>query len=163
MSKPIILVTGATGKTGIPVVEQLVEHEFPVHAFVHRVDERSDRLKALGAEVFPGDFLDLQSVRSAMQGAKRVYFCYPPQSDRLLKAGCFSPRCWCGGARQFVSDVCAGESREPAGPPSLAVGKRAGLGQHRRLAHQSDLLCGRPLSLHRPKHRGRGQDVSPLR
>ncbi len=33
-----------------------VEREFSVHAFVHRVDERSDRLKSLGAEVFPGDF-----------------------------------------------------------------------------------------------------------
>ncbi len=86
MSKPRILVTGATGKTGTFVVEQLLKREFPVRAFVHRIDERSERLEALGAEILQGDFLDLQSVRSAMRGVKRIYFCYPPQGDRLLEA-----------------------------------------------------------------------------
>ncbi len=33
-----------------------------------------------------GDFLNLDSVRAAMQGVKRVYFVYPPQGDRLLEA-----------------------------------------------------------------------------
>lgn len=37
MSKPMILVTGATGKTGTPVVEQLLEREFPVRALAHRL------------------------------------------------------------------------------------------------------------------------------
>ena len=86
MSKPRILVTGATGKTGTFVVEQLLKREFPVRAFVHRIDERSERLETLGAEILQGDFLDLQSVRSAMRGVKRIYFCYPPQGDRLLEA-----------------------------------------------------------------------------
>ncbi len=85
MSKSIILVTGATGKTGLPVIKQLVEREFLVRAFVHRMDERSERLKALGAEVVAGDFLDLQSVRAAMQEVNRVYFCYPTL-DRLVEA-----------------------------------------------------------------------------
>ena len=71
--------------TGTPVVEQLLERDFPLRAFVHRRDERSERLEALGAEVIPGDFLDLKSVRSAMKGVKRVYFCYPIV-DRLLEA-----------------------------------------------------------------------------
>ena len=86
MSKPMILVTGATGKTGTPVVEQLLEREFPVRALAHRLDNRSKRLEALGAEVVLGDFLNLDSVRAAMKGTKRVYFCYPPQGDRLLEA-----------------------------------------------------------------------------
>ena len=85
MSKSIILVTGATGKTGLPVIKQLVERKFLVRAFVHRMDERSERLKALGAEVVAGDFLDLQSVRAAMQEVNRVYFCYPTL-DRLVEA-----------------------------------------------------------------------------
>lgn len=76
--KPLVLVTGATGKTGAPVVEQLLERGYPVRALVHRNDERSERLEALGAEVVQGDFLDLAAVRSAMAGVKRVYFCYPP-------------------------------------------------------------------------------------
>ena len=86
MSKPLILVTGSTGKTGTPVVEQLLARGNPVRAFVHQLDERSDRLSELGAEVVAGDFMDLQSIREAMRGVKRVYFCYPPQADRLLQA-----------------------------------------------------------------------------
>ena len=86
MTKALILVTGSTGKTGTPVVEQLLKDDYPVRAFVHRLDERSQRLSELGAEVVSGDFLDLQSVRKAMKGVKRVYFCYPPQGDRLLQA-----------------------------------------------------------------------------
>ncbi len=86
MSKPMVLVTGATGKTGSPVVKQLLEKDFPVRAFVRRRDERSERLEALGAKVVLGDFLDLASVRAAMQGVKRVYFCYTPEGDHLLEA-----------------------------------------------------------------------------
>jgi NAD(P)H dehydrogenase (quinone) len=85
MSKPLILVTGATGNTGAPVVEQLLEKGYPVRAMVHRIDERSDRLSELGAEVVQGDFLDLTSLEAAMDGVKRVYFVYPP-ADKLLEA-----------------------------------------------------------------------------
>lgn len=86
MSKPLILVTGATGKTGLHVVPQLLEQGFPVRAIVHSLDERSQRLEELGAEIFLGDLLDLISVRSAMQNVKRVYFCFPTQSERLVEA-----------------------------------------------------------------------------
>ena len=86
MTKPLILVTGSTGKTGTPVVEQLLKDNYPVRSFVHRLDERSQRLSELGAEIVAGDFVDLISVRKAMKGVKRVYFCYPPQGDRLLQA-----------------------------------------------------------------------------
>ena len=83
--KPTILVTGATGKTGAPVVRQLLERGYHVRAFVHKTDDRSKRLAELGAEVVVGDIHDLESVRSAMRGAKRVYFCYLP-FDGLLRA-----------------------------------------------------------------------------
>jgi uncharacterized protein YbjT (DUF2867 family) len=85
MTNPTILVTGAGGKTGSYVVEQLIEEGFPVRAFVRSLDERAKRLTSLGAEVVVGDFLDIKSVRSAMHGTKRAYFCYPP-ADRLLEA-----------------------------------------------------------------------------
>ncbi len=86
MANPLILVTGATGKTGMPAVKQLLEQGFPVRAFAHQRDDRSEQMESLGAEVVFGDFLDLDSVRAAMKGVKRVYFCYPPQGDRLLEA-----------------------------------------------------------------------------
>ena len=85
MTKPRILVTGATGKTGAPTVKRLIDHGYPVRAFVHRTDARSDRLGKLGAEIVVGDFLDLASVRNAVRDVQRIYFCYPP-ADRLLEA-----------------------------------------------------------------------------
>jgi len=85
MSKPLILVTGAAGKTGSPVAEQLIERGYPVRALVRRLDERSKRLSELEAEVVQGDFLDIPSLEAAMKGVKRVYFCYPP-TDKLLDA-----------------------------------------------------------------------------
>jgi uncharacterized protein YbjT (DUF2867 family) len=56
-----------------------------VRAFVHTIDERSDHLRALGAEVFQGDFLDIRSVQRAARGVSSVYFAYPVQ-DGLLDA-----------------------------------------------------------------------------
>ncbi|MGB3049645.1 MAG: NmrA family NAD(P)-binding protein [Polyangiales bacterium] len=86
MSKPKILVTGSTGKTGAAVVEQLLERDYPVKALVRVHDGRSERLEQLGAEVVLGDFLDLRSIRAAVQGVKRVYFVYPPQGHQLVEA-----------------------------------------------------------------------------
>ncbi len=85
-TSPRILVTGAAGKTGAEVVEQLLKRRFPVRALVRRRDERSARLEALGADVTVGDLLDLESMRTAMQGVKRVYFVYPPQGELLVEA-----------------------------------------------------------------------------
>ena len=85
-TNPRILVTGAAGKTGAEVVEQLLGRGFPVRALVRRRDERSARLEALGADVTVGDLLDLESMRTAMQGVKRVYFVYPPQGELLVEA-----------------------------------------------------------------------------
>jgi len=82
--KPLILVTGATGKTGTPVIEQLLERGYPIRALVHSFDERSERLQNLGAEVVLGDFEDLKSIRQAVKDVKRVYFVYPPTNDHLV-------------------------------------------------------------------------------
>jgi uncharacterized protein YbjT (DUF2867 family) len=85
----MVLVTGASGgqqgKTGRHVSELLLARGVPVRAFVHRIDERSDHLRALGAEVFEGDFLDIRSVQRAVQGTSSIYFAYPVQ-DGLLDA-----------------------------------------------------------------------------
>ncbi len=82
----LILVTGAAGKTGAAAVEQILDRGFPVRALVRRLDDRSTRLEALGAEVMVGDLLDVKSMRAAMQNVKRVYFVYPPQGELLVEA-----------------------------------------------------------------------------
>lgn len=86
MTDSLILVTGATGKTGGAVVAQLLELGHPVRATVRTRDERADRLESLGADIVVADFHDLHSMRSAMEGVGRVYFVYPPQGDRLIEA-----------------------------------------------------------------------------
>jgi uncharacterized protein YbjT (DUF2867 family) len=78
-----ILVTSAAGgrqgKTGRHVSEMLLARGIPVRAFVRQLDERSEQLKAAGAEIFVGDFLDVRSVREAVRGVASIYFAYPVQ------------------------------------------------------------------------------------
>jgi uncharacterized protein YbjT (DUF2867 family) len=88
MTKPVLVTSaagGRQGKTGRHVSEMLLERGVPVRAFVHQLDERADRLRALGAEIFEGDFLDIRSVQRAVEGTSSIYFAYPVQ-DGLLDA-----------------------------------------------------------------------------
>ena len=72
-----ILVTGATGKTGSATIPLLLARGHTVQALVHREDDRSARLKALGAAVIVGDLLDFAGVTEALKGVDRAYFCFP--------------------------------------------------------------------------------------
>lgn len=90
MSKPKFLVTGATGKTGAPTVEQLLALGYPVRALVRDKDARSQRLKALGAEVIEGSLEDLSDLRNAMRGVQRAYFCPPLEPGTLRRATLFA-------------------------------------------------------------------------
>lgn len=86
--KPVLVTSaagGRQGKTGRHVSEMLLARGVPVRAFVRQIDERSEQLRARGAEIFEGDFLDIRSVQRAAQGASAVYFAYPVQ-DGLLDA-----------------------------------------------------------------------------
>ena len=88
MTKPILVTSaagGRQGKSGRHVSEMLLARGVPVRAFVHTIDERSERLAALGAEIVQGDFLDIRSVQRAAQGTSAIYFAYPVQ-DGLLDA-----------------------------------------------------------------------------
>jgi uncharacterized protein YbjT (DUF2867 family) len=85
MTEWYYLVVGATGGTGRRVVSELAERKLPVRALVHTLDERSDRLSVLGAEIVRGDLMDVDSIRSAVDGVRRAYFCFPPK-DGLLEA-----------------------------------------------------------------------------
>lgn len=72
-----ILVTGATGQTGVYTVSTLLEQGHHVRALVHRTDERADRLAQAGAEVVVADLLDFNAVTQAAQGIDAAYFTYP--------------------------------------------------------------------------------------
>ena len=84
MSKPRILVTGATGKTGSVVVSELLQAGYPVRALVHREDGRGARLRALGAEIARADLTDAERVAEALHGVQRAYFC-PPYDPYMIQ------------------------------------------------------------------------------
>jgi uncharacterized protein YbjT (DUF2867 family) len=87
MENQLVLVTGASGgtqgATGNRVTRLLREKGVLVRAFVHNDDERSSPLRKIGAEIFAGDLLNIRSVREAMRGVEKVYFCYPVQAGLL--------------------------------------------------------------------------------
>jgi NAD(P)H dehydrogenase (quinone) len=84
------LISGATGATGSKAVEFLLEAGVKVRAYVHRQDERSVALSALGAELVTGDLLDFEAVRRAMEGVKGAYFVYPIKPGILQATAYFA-------------------------------------------------------------------------
>ena len=102
-----VLVTGAAGgrqgSTGLHVTRLLIERGGPVRAFVHRLDERSDRLRELGAEVVAGDLRDLGSVTAAMADVRRAYFAYPVQEGLLDAVATFAVAARSTGLEQLVN------------------------------------------------------------
>lgn len=74
MTKPTILVTGATGRTGGAVVDELLKHGWPVRAMVSRKDARSEQLRKRGAEIAVADMYDPQQLLSAIRGTQRAYY-----------------------------------------------------------------------------------------
>ncbi len=102
-----VLVTGAAGgsqgSTGFHVTRLLMDKGRPVRAFVHRLDDRSDRLRTLGAEVVEGDLRDFRSVATAMGGIRRAYFAYPVQEGLLDAAATFAAAARSAGVEQVVN------------------------------------------------------------
>jgi hypothetical protein len=100
MSERPILVTGAAGgpqgSSGNWISRFL-------RAFVHRIDERSDELSALGAEVVQGDLLDIASVRRALACVRRAYFAYPVQAGLLEATTIFAVAAKDGGLEIVVN------------------------------------------------------------
>lgn len=83
-SQQLFLITGATGNTAAPTIKILREAGHRVRAFVHTIDDRSEALAVLGAEIVQGDLLDFHALSSAMAGVDAAYFCYPILTDGLL-------------------------------------------------------------------------------
>lgn len=88
--RPRILVTGATGKTGTAVVEQLRARDWPVRALVHREDARSLQLQRIGAEVVIADMHDPDQLSDALRGVHRAYYLPLFQPHMLQAATAFA-------------------------------------------------------------------------
>lgn len=84
MTRPKILVTGATGKTGHAVIQNLLRNEMPVRAMVRRRDDRTARLERAGVEIVVADLQNAEQTRLALNGIQRAYF-LPPFDPLMLK------------------------------------------------------------------------------
>lgn len=117
---PKILVTGAAGgtqgSTGNRLTRLLLEKNRGVRAFVRKVDKRSDALREMGAEVFAGDLLNIQSVREAVKGIERIYFCYPVQAD-LLEATAVLAQAAREEGVKFIFHLSSGSSSDQSASP----------------------------------------------
>jgi uncharacterized protein YbjT (DUF2867 family) len=120
MSDSLVLVTGAAGgrqgKTGRHVSEMLLACGVPVRAFVHRIDERSEHLRVLGAEVFEGDFLDIQSVQQALRDVSSIYFAYPVQEGLLDATAIMAVAARDAGITRLINLVMARSSLDAPTP-----------------------------------------------
>jgi NAD(P)H dehydrogenase (quinone) len=77
MSKPRILVTGASGRNASAAVLDLLKRGFPVRALVHRKDQRSEALRLAGAEIVVGDLFDYRDLERALVDVQRAYHSAP--------------------------------------------------------------------------------------
>jgi len=118
MTKPTILVAGATGKTGSAVALRLLQMGWPVRAIVHNTDSRSDRLRRAGAEVATADLFDPEQLVRVMSGTARAYYCPPWHPFMLQSAAAFAV-----AAQAARLEAIVGLSQWLASPshPSLAT------------------------------------------
>jgi hypothetical protein len=84
MKQPKILATGATGKTGRAVLDELLAKGVPVRAVVHSQDARSGVLERQGADTVVADMFDPDQLLAAMRETPRAYYLpvYDPYMSR---------------------------------------------------------------------------------
>ena len=70
-SKPLVLVAGATGKTGSLVVAELQKQGYPVRAFVRSTAKAAERLGP-DVQAVQGDLKDTASIAAALDGVDAV-------------------------------------------------------------------------------------------
>ena len=104
-----ILVTGATGNTGRPLVEALVRLGAPVRAMVR--DQASRAKLPDGVQVAVADFEDPASLAAALDGAARAYLVTPSSEQAEAQQKRFADLAAAAGVRHLVvlSQLAAAE------------------------------------------------------
>jgi NAD(P)H dehydrogenase (quinone) len=83
----MILITGASGKTGKTLIRNLLRHGIPVRAFVHRVDQQAE-LSALGlTDILVGDMRQPADLMKAAAGVETIYHIPPNMSPDEVSIG----------------------------------------------------------------------------
>lgn len=83
----MILVFGASGNIGTPVVQNLIQKGEQVRAFVHS-QESEERIQNLGAtETYRGDFRNESDLKAAMKGCQKIFHVAPPFIEDEVEVG----------------------------------------------------------------------------
>jgi NAD(P)H dehydrogenase (quinone) len=83
----MILITGASGKTGRAIITALVERKAEVRALVRKADQISAASEIGAQEIVVGDLSDLESMKKALEGIQSVYFICPNMNPLELEMG----------------------------------------------------------------------------
>lgn len=79
MSQAVAFVTGATGHQGGATTRELLNAGVKVHALVRDPSSKSAiELQRLGVLLFPGDFNNIPSLKTAVKGATAVFLNVSP-------------------------------------------------------------------------------------
>lgn len=84
----MILVSGASGKTGRAILSGLVKRDQSVRAWVRREEQRESMFALGAADVFVGDISSREDWQKALQGTDRLYLICPnmsPDEDKIGK------------------------------------------------------------------------------
>lgn len=114
--KPTILITGATGNTGLPVVRQLSERKVPFRAMVHSAAKKR-LIEGTGAEIVAGDFGDAGSLDRALEGIEKAYLLSPPTPDQYARQAAFVDAAKRRGVKHIIKLSALGAS--PDSPVEL--------------------------------------------
>jgi uncharacterized protein YbjT (DUF2867 family) len=99
----MILVTGASGKTGQAIVRALATRGQAVRAFVRRPSAGAALLSLGAAEVVAGDMLAAADLRAALRGAAAVYHICPNMHPGEVQiATLLLDAMWAVGTRRIV-------------------------------------------------------------
>ena len=79
----MILITGATGRTGNQAAKELAQRGLPVRALVRNADKAAS-LAAAGVELAIGDAADAAAVRAALKGVRKIAIILPNGEPQLM-------------------------------------------------------------------------------
>ena len=99
--KTTILITGATGNTGLPLVKQLSAGGVPIRAMLH-TPEKKRMVEGSMVEVVVGDFKNRASMEQAMQGIESAYLVSPPSLDQVRDQTAFVDAAKAMGVKHIV-------------------------------------------------------------
>lgn len=114
--KTTILIAGATGNTGLPLVKQLSAAGVPVRAMVHTPEKKS-MVEGNTVEVSAGDFKNRASLEQALKGIESAYLVSPPSLDQVRDQTAFVDAAKAMGVKHLVKLAALGTA--PDSPVGL--------------------------------------------